>query len=428
MKKIIAGLALTTGFISCRNNDTTIVSNSFVDSLISNYGTPAAVKANAEEVAFWQKRIDPKQIGFTNELKYATSLAERFHLTGDIHDLKTADSILLLVDSVYAHKEAAPVLSLARHYMLEHRFQDARTCFLKAAALGLKPYDYYCTSFDVNFELGHYTAAQNDLKAISDENDYGLQFRFSKLKHLDGKVDEALEAMQNAAELGKSNVGLQQAALSNTADLFLHNGNLEKANEAYMQSIRLSSTDLHSILGLAWIALLHDRNDSLAEKICRFVAAKTTSPEPLFKLLHVAEFKNDIELQKKYAADFALKATDSLYGGMYNKYLLDAYTGILNKSAAAETLAEKELLNRGTPQTYSWYAYALFKNNKPAAAFKIYQQHVSAKPLETLELYWMGKMMQGMNKGYNAKAFFDAAYRNRFDLSPAKMQDLEKLR
>ena len=31
-----------------------------------------------------------------------------------------------------------------------------------------------------------------------------------------------------------------------------------------------------------------------------------------------------------------------------------------------------------------------------------------------------------MNKGYNAQAFFQAAYINKYDLSPAILQDLEK--
>ena len=38
----------------------------------------------------------------------------------------------------------------------------------------------------------------------------------------------------------------------------------------------------------------------------------------------------------------------------------------------------------------------------------------------------MGKLMQGMNKGYNAQAFFKAAYINKYDLSPAILKDLEK--
>jgi hypothetical protein len=39
----------------------------------------------------------------------------------------------------------------------------------------------------------------------------------------------------------------------------------------------------------------------------------------------------------------------------------------------------------------------------------------------------MGRMMEGLNKGYNARQFFKAAYKNRYDLSLAKQKDLEKI-
>jgi hypothetical protein len=112
---------------------------------------------------------------------------------------------------------------------------------------------------------------------------------------------------------------------------------------------------------------------------------------------------------------------------MYNKYVLELYTGILNEPSKAEAMAARELLNRTTPQTYAWYVWALYNNNKTAEAEKVYQQHVSGKPLEGLELYWMGKYMQAQNKGYNAQQFFKAAYKNRYDLSPGMVRDLEKV-
>jgi hypothetical protein len=51
---------------------------------------------------------------------------------------------------------------------------------------------------------------------------------------------------------------------------------------------------------------------------------------------------------------------------------------------------------------------------------------VSGKPLEGLELYWMGKYMQAQDKDYNAKEFLKAAYKNRYDLSPGMVRELEK--
>jgi len=232
--------------------------------------------------------------------------------------------------------------------------------------------------------------------------------------------------MTKAASLSEKSPLLESIALSNAADLNIHAGDLQKAGELYKQCIKLNSADFHSILGLGWVALVGDKNDTLAEKLFKFVLTKNKLPDPLFKLYQMAQQRGDKTLEKKYAEDFTTKATDSIYGRMYNKYTIEIYTGILNNPAKAEALAKDELTNRSTPQTWAWYAYTLFKNNKHTEAYKVFEQHVSGQPLEGLELYYMGEMMKGLGKGYNAGEFFKAAKKNQYDLSPALEKDLEK--
>jgi tetratricopeptide (TPR) repeat protein len=212
--------------------------------------------------------------------------------------------------------------------------------------------------------------------------------------------------------------------LSNAADLYVHAGDLQKAADLYKKCIRLNSVDFHSIMGLGWIALVHDKNDTLAERIFKFVQSKNKLPDPLFKLYQMAQGRGDMALEKKYANEFVTKSTDTIYGHMYNKYVIEIYTGILNQPAKAEDLAKDELNNRATPQTYAWYAYSLFKNNKKDEAYKVFQQYVSGQPLEGLELYYMGVLMKGLGKGYNAGEFFKAAEKNKYDLSPGMAKDL----
>jgi hypothetical protein len=232
--------------------------------------------------------------------------------------------------------------------------------------------------------------------------------------------------MQKALEWAGSDIGLQQAALSNEADLYLHAGDLRLAYDAFTRSIRLGASDLHSIIGIGWIALVHDKNDSLAGKIFQYLQTKTKSPEILFKLQQASELKNDSSLQIKYASQFAQLVSGPQYGNMFNKYTIDLYTGILNDPAKAEEIANKEIQGRPTPQTYAWYAWCLFCNNKKNEAYNVYEKYVSGKPLEGLELYYMGRLMKGLEKGYNAREFFEAAEKNKYDLSPAKIKELEK--
>lgn len=427
MKHLITGIAITLLFASCRQDKKIIVSSAFIDSLLANYQQPQSFKAVETDLAFWKNRIDPKAPGLVNELKYASALVQRFHLSGDINDLLTADSILYTADRAFNHKEPAPNMALVRNSILQHRFKQADSLFEQAKLADIKQYESAATGFDVAFEQGNYLLAEAELKKIKNYKDYGYNFRLAKLAHYKGELDTAIAAMHRASELAEGNIFLKQAALSNEADLNLHSGNLQRANDLYTESIRLSAADHHSIMGLGWIALVHDQNDSLAEKIFRFVQGKTKAPDVLFKIAQVADAREDSALQKKYANEFAAVVTQPAYGNMYIKYLLELYTGILQDPATAETLAARELLNRDTPQTYAWYVWALYSNNKPAEAEKIYQQHVSGKPLEGLELYWMGKYMQGQGKGYNAKQYYKAAYKNRYDLSPGMGKDLEQL-
>ena len=411
--------------LSCNHEKKAIVVTSYIDSLISNYARPA-MATNEADVEFWKNRINPHNPGITNELKYSAALAAHFALAGDMHDLTTGDSILHVVAKTYNDKEAAPYLSLVAHSIAQHKFSAADTFLHKARAIGIKRYDDAAYSFDVNFELGRYILATENLKNISSASDYGYQFRLSKLEHYKGTLDSAINAMMMAASLAGNNPLLTAAALSNAADLNLHAGQLTAAYRLYQRSINANSSDLHSIMGIGWIALVHDKNDSLAKKIFLFVSSKTKAPDPMLKLSQAAELKHDSVAQKKYAMKFAQIAGDSIYGTMYNKYLIELYTGVLHDAAKAEALAKKEIESRATPQTYAWYTWCLFCNNKKDEAYKIYEANVSGKPLEGIELYWMGKFMEGIGKGYNAREFFKAAEKNKYDLSPSMMKELDK--
>lgn len=123
---------------------------------------------------------------------------------------------------------------------------------------------------------------------------------------------------------------------------------------------------------------------------------------------------------------FAKEVNKPEYGNMYNKYLIQVYTGILDNPGKAVEIAKKEVVLRPTSQTYAWLAWSLLCNRQKEKADMIYKTYVSGKALEATELYWMGKLMKATGKHYNAKQFFKAAKENKFDLSPAMKKDLEE--
>jgi tetratricopeptide (TPR) repeat protein len=423
--RISIGICFLAGSMACTRAKNPIVSEVFVDSLMNHYQEPLFARSNDSALIFWKSRIDPALPGFVSEMKYASALGMRFRLFGDIRDIKRADSTLRMVDSLFNHHEPAADLSLVSFSIQQHRFKEAEEWLDKAKKTGIKKYDLLTASFDVDFELGKYFNASLELKELKSE-DYGYYFRRSKMDHLHGLLDSSIHGMERAAELEKSSPYLEQAAVSNAADLHMHAGELEQAALLYMESIRMNAADFHSLAGLAWIALVNDHRDSLAAQIYAFVRAKSQLPDVLYKLSLLAEAKGDAIEERKYAEAFAKQASDVVYGNMYNKYLIELYTGILQEPEQAEGLAKREMENRATPQTHAWLAWSLFSNHKKEAAMDQFRKYISGQPLEGIELYWMGKMMQGMNKGYNALAFFKAAEINKFDLSPGVRLDLEK--
>jgi hypothetical protein len=421
VKKILFGFLLII-LVSCKCNES-YVNALFIDSLISNYKPAQIATINQADLQFWKNRVRGMPENFANLFKYSSALAGRFHMYGDIKDLIKADSIMKEIAGKF--NEPGMWLSLAGYKMMQHQFAEAKQYIDTVIQMKAEKYAAQMMLFDVDFELGNEFNSGYVLRKMYSPKDYAYNFRLSKYDHYKGKIDSSVVHMMKAASLADASPYLKTAALSNAADLLVHGGELKKASELYKQCIRFNSCDFHSMMGLGWIALVHDGNDSLARKIFAFVSTKLKSPEPLLKLSQSYEL-NDTVASKKYAADFIAQASLPVYGSMYNKYLIQVYTSILNSPAQALAIAQKEIISRCTPQTASWLAWCLFLNNRNEEAYQTYKQFVSGRALEALELYWMGKMMKGLGKGYNAKQFFKATEKNRYDLSPAMKKDLDK--
>jgi tetratricopeptide (TPR) repeat protein len=409
----------------CSPKNKKLVSAGFADSLQINYQTSSLLQSVNGNLDFWEKRMDSIPEDFINGPEYAAALVSRYRIYGNIADLHKADSLLLRSASVQRWLEPGIIRNLASLSLLRHQFSRADSLFNKAWSIDGRSVPNLFLSFDISFERGDMQRAKTALAMLQSGNSYGFLFRHSKLEHHQGSLDTAVSYMLRAAERAGTNKHLRQVALSNAADLSFHNGNSREALELYKESLLIDPSDMHSLLGLAWIALIHDKDDSLAEKICMFVTKKKQQPEALLKLSEIAEMRGDSLKQKLYAGMFAQEVLDRQYGLMYTKYLIDLYTGVLKKPALALAIAEADILNRPTPQVYAWYVWSLYCNGQTGKAMDMYKGFVSGKPLEGLELYYMGKFMKGLGKSETASKFFKAAYKNKTDLSPSKVSEVE---
>jgi len=422
MKKKIAVISLVI-FASCHNR-TPLIGSAFADSLPGSYSPASLLGSNDREMQFWKGRIDTTRPGEINEARYAGALVTRFRYTGAIADIFTADSVYAGIDSVYRHRISGPLMQLVTTDMLTHHFSDADTLLERARALGVESYTENNVRFDVLFELGRWQEAAFQLRALQHYRDYNYYFRKAKYEHLLGHTDSALAAIRRAATLA-SQPGLKALALSNEGDLLLHTGRFPEAAQNLKMALRLNPADLHTLLGIGWIALIHDQDTTLAGRIFRYSAQHNALPDPYFKLYQLEQWREDSAGELYFARTFAARASQPEYGGMYNKYLIELYSGILHSPERSEAIAYRELQNRATPQTYAWYAYALLCNHKQEAAYQVFEKNVSGKPLEAVELFYCGKVLKAAGKGYDANAYFDAALKSRADLSSAMIAEIE---
>lgn len=416
--------ALLAGLTACHNQPSTLADPHFTDSLIT-HGQPAAQeKLLSQELIFWKNRLDSQPGAFTALARYAGLRGQHFHNSGEMSDLAVADSIYRCLNREYKGNEAGILRAWASLNITRHRFREADSLVQLAMQAGSEQYATTLLSFDTKFELGSYLLAERALQSCIATNEYGYFFRLAKWKHFQGETDSALYYMQKAADWSGNSLFLRQTALSNLADLYMHEGGFTKAARLYTGILKQNPADYHSLRGLGRIQLLHDKHPASAEKVFRYISVQNALPDPLYDMVWVAEQEGDSALQQTYATVFVQKAGDSAYGAMYHKYLLELYTGILHKPVLAISIAEEETRNRPTPQAFAWLAWSLHMGGDDARAMKVYLDHVSGKPLEALELYWMGKLMQAVGKQYIAHAFFTAAAKNRYDLSPLKQKDL----
>ena len=419
---IIAAIFLS----ACHNSEKSLIDPAFTDSLVTHYSPSLLSRTVDSNLLFWERRMKSNPDNFVNGPEYASALQSSFRLHGNIYDLLKADSLMRHSNEANQYKEAGILRSLASLSLLQHRFLQADSFLQKTIAIEGRSFANTFLQFDVAFEDGQIDYAKQILFSLRSGNHYGYLFRRSKYEHYDGSLDSAIACMTKAAQESAGNKYLRQVALSNAADLYVHKGDLKAARDLYIESINIDAADFHSITGLGWIALVHDKNSELAEKLFRFVQQHTQSPDALLKLEQAAEAANDSLFTLKYANEFTSIAGSNVYGRMYNKYLIDLYTNILHQPGKAVALATEEISNRPTPQVFAWLAWSLLCNNEKEKAYTVFNEHVSGKPLEGLELFYMGKLMQQLDKGYNAEQYFKAAYKNRYDLSPAKMMELDK--
>jgi lipopolysaccharide biosynthesis regulator YciM len=427
MKNILFYSVFLVTFISCNKKNNIAQSKDYEVFLNSTFHTNQLKQTN-EEIGFWNNKLVADTGSYVNMMQIGLNLLSRFKTSGEVNDLHTADSLFERSGSKINNKESSIYFALSQNAITQHKFNEAEAYLQKAEKVGAEVYTINLVKFDINMELGRYNEAQYCLNNISKKNknlDYII--RKSKFEDHLGHSKESIEYMEQAYDIVKNinKKSLSNWVVTNLADMYSHEGRLDDAYKMYLRSLQLDSANLYALKGIAMICYSNDQNSYEAKRIINFILSNTDTPDLYLTLAEISEWEGDVNGKQKYIDTFLSKINTPLYGNMYNKYLIEIYLNDKLDITKGLSIAEHEMTNRATPETYSWLAFANYKNNNIAKANELINNYVLNKTFEPEALYIASVILSNSNKPL-AQKLRKQCKESQFELGPLKLTKLKQ--
>jgi predicted Zn-dependent protease len=375
---------------------------------------------------FWLDRLSKNAEDETSLVKLAGLHSERFKTTGFVADLITSDSLYKKVLGYYPHGNVDIYHALAANSITQHQFRRASDYVQKAYDLKDKKSASLFIMVDVALELGDLARAKRILAQITNKNAFAYLIRAAKVKDHEGHLDSAILLMEKAYARVKSSQGSSLWTLSNLGDMYGHAGRIDDAYRAYLEVLQRNPQDGYSLKGIAWIALSHDHNVKESRRIVEVLASRKRMPEAYLMLAEIAALEGNKVQKATYLKQFVAMATEAGYATMYNKYLANLAANEFNNPQQCIAIANEEIKNRPTPQSYDLLAWGLFKQNKLAKALEIAEKYVVDQTYEPDAMYHLGMIYWNSGDQQRAQDYLDAAHDSSFELGPAIAADIQK--
>lgn len=378
------------------------------------------LKLIKEDIGFWSARLGANKEDLPSQLKLAGLYSRQFQYSGNIDDIKKSDSLYLEAHRLQKNFGSGTYRSLAANCITQHRFREANAYLDTAYQMGDDKYFTLLQQFDVSLELGDIFRAASILKMIYPKNSFEYLLRNAKLLDHKGDAAASIKNMEQAlvkAEESK-NEDLVLWAKTNLADMYGHHNLVNKSYQLYKEVLKQDRHNFHALKGIAWIAYSFDRNPAIAKKIIFYLQQQHPVPDYDYLLAQIATYEKDNTAAKKYNRRFLNEAADPLYGNMYNKYVFDIICDEKNEAANSLEIAQTEIKNRPTAQSYSMLAWALYKAGRLAEAIKIADEKIAGKNFEPGAMYELGIIYKAGGYSQRAKKYLAEAAHAGFELGP----------
>lgn len=382
-----------------------------------------------EQLNFWSDKYEtaPNQVTYLS--KMAAAHGSIFESTGNVEHLYKTEEYLKEVNNRFNYGNASSIRALARNYISQHRFRESLELLEKAIVLGEGKSATNKMLFDVHMELGNYTAAEKKLIEIRDEKEFDYLIRLAKWYDHKGDLDGAILNMERATKLAEEsrNEGLKLWAYSNVADFYGHAGRLQDSYDNYLKVLEIDPNYSYALKGIAWITFSHERNSQEALRIINAISKNHNTPDYLLLKAEIAEFDGKDGLKNEYLSQYFDRMDKQEFGEMYNSYNAKLFSDQPSNINKAIALAEREINNRPTPQSYDLLAWAYLKNGQKEKALKIAQQHVEGKTYEPEAAYHLAEIYAANGQKKKAKSFKSELLASVYELGPNTEKAIQKL-
>ncbi|NEN22698.1 hypothetical protein G3O08_04160 [Cryomorpha ignava] len=380
-----------------------------------------------ESYEFWNSRIDGDTTGVGDISGAAGSYGALFTATGDIENLKKAEVLYKKGIELSANNKDGFTRSLAHNYISQHRFKEAKNLLEESLNGPSDKYETHLMLFDVYMELGQYEEAGKMLQRVENENRFSFLIRRSKWNDHLGNLPEAIRYMEKAKAIAETsnNKTLKIWSYTNLADFYGHAGRIEDSYKHYLKTLEIEPDNAYAKKGIAWIAYANDKNTEEANRILDAAAKGHKVPDYYLLKAEMAAYNGNTKLEEENLDAFLKAVANPLYGGMYNTYLIELYAD--KNPDKALTLAEKEIENRATPETYQLLAYAQLKAGQKEKALETINLHVKGKTYEPMAQYHSALIYKANGMMADANSMKKELQEAAFELGPVVMEEVNRL-
>lgn len=410
---------------ACQKNQDKITSIHDYDS----YLIGEKAKTTSKYFKLWNDKIKNDSLQLLSFGNVASEYNRYFKETGAIEFLKKAEQSLKKAVEIASINKEGYLRALARNYISQHRFKEALQLALTAQELGGGSKQTQSLLFDVQMELGNYAKAEAHLENIRNPSEFGYLIRAAKWNDHKGDLDTTIRLMEKAMAKAESskNKDLMLWSYTNIADYYGHAGRIQDSYDHYLKALAIDNQNAYAKKGIAWIVFSHEKNPKEALRILDAVTENYTSPDYYMLKAEIAEYMGNSKGQMQHLDNFVNEASNEYYGAMYNGYQVEYYLIHTSNIEKAFRLAQSEVDNRATPESYNLLATAYLQNEEYQKALDIVEAHIMDKTYEPAILLNAAKIYKANQNFEIVEGLKTELIGAGYELGPASLEEIQRL-